>query len=116
MKYISSIRESARKYGAAKIIPPSDKWLQGKPFSKVVDPKNFIFQTKLQNIHQLMTRNGPNQRFMEDLEMFHAKKGMKNFLQTIPEIDGRGLDMYKLYMAVMARGGLQQVSFNWYQS
>lgn len=53
MKYLASIAPTVRKYGIAKIIPPSNTWLQGKPFTKVVNPKTFIFQTKSQSIHQL---------------------------------------------------------------
>jgi hypothetical protein len=62
MKYIASIREKAKKYGICKIIPPSSKWLQGKPFWKVVNGDKMIFETKAQNIHQLQNRNGPNQK------------------------------------------------------
>ena len=29
MKYLSSIKEIGQKYGICKVIPPSDKWLQG---------------------------------------------------------------------------------------
>src|SRR4051812_48007622 len=107
MKYIASIRDHLRKYGIVKIIPPSDKWLKGKSFLKNVNPKNFIFQTKLQNIHQLMTRNGPCSKFMDDLENFLEKKGTP--LKNLPIIEGQELDLYKLYNSVLSRGGLQQV-------
>jgi histone demethylase JARID1 len=107
MKYIKSISATAKEFGICKIIPPSNEWLRGKPFTKVVNPKDFIFQTKLQNIHQLQHRSGPNALFLEELEKFLEKKGTP--LKNIPIIDGQELDLYKLYQAVTSRGGLQQV-------
>lgn len=108
MKYIASIREIGKKAGICKIVPPSDKWLQGKSFSKVVSSKNFIFQTKLQNIHQLQIRSGPNERFLEELEDFLKKKNTP--MKSIPMYDGQELDLYQLYHAVKNRGGVHEVT------
>lgn len=107
MKYIASISEKAKKSGIVKIVPPSDKWLQGKPFTKIISNKNFIFPTKLQSLHQLQNRAGPCSKFMEELENFLEKRGTP--IKGLPIIDGQELDLYSLYNAVMSRGGLQQV-------
>ncbi|PRP86884.1 peptidyl-prolyl cis-trans isomerase-like 4 [Planoprotostelium fungivorum] len=106
MKYIASIREIGRHYGIAKIIPPSDKWLNGKEFSKMVDYENFIFQTKGQSINQLFRRNGPSEIFLKELFAWydqHAKP-----LRTLPSVGGQDLDLRKLYEAVIQFGGYYQ--------
>lgn len=77
-------------------------------FLKIVNPKNFIFETKLQNIHQLQTRNGPSEMFLEELEKFLKQKGITPF-NHIPYVDGKELDLYRLYTAVISRGGYEQV-------
>lgn len=107
MKYISSIKSKASKFGICKIIPPSDKWLQGKSFMRNVDPKSFLFPTKLQTIHKLALRNNaPVAKFMEDLERFCKEKSIT---MTVPVIDGQELDLYRLFKSVAALGGLQKV-------
>jgi len=110
MKYIASIRDTVKKFGVCKIIPPSSSWLQNKPFTKVVNPKTLIFQTKLQTIHQLQTRLGPNERFLEDLKVFLKQNNQP--MVDHPVVDGQELDLYKLYTAVMSRGGLHAVVRN----
>jgi len=110
MKYISSIRDVVKKFGVCKIVPPSNAWLQNKPFTKVVNPKTMIFQTKLQTIHQLQTRSGTNERFLDDLKAFLKQNNQP--MHDAPIVDGQELDLYKLYTAVMSRGGLQAVVRN----
>lgn len=108
MKYIMSIREKGKKYGICKIIPPSNKWLQGKPFWKVVNGDKMIFETKVQNIHQLQNRNGPNQKFMDALNAFMEKKGTP--IKNVPHLDGAPVDLYRLYQEVRKRGGFHTVN------
>jgi len=90
MRYIASVREKGRHYGIAKIVPPSEKWLNGKKFEKVVDFENFVFQTKGQSINQLFRRNGPSEEFMKDLFSFYEKAGRP--MKTMPVVDGQDLD------------------------
>jgi len=108
MKYIASIRTEGQKYGICKIIPPSEKWLKGKKMIDMVDPSSFLFPTKVQNIHQLQTRDGPCSKFMSDLESFLEKN--KTPLRSKPVIEGQFLNLYKLYKSVNSRGGMFQVS------
>lgn len=113
MKYISSIREEVKKYGICKIIPPSNKWLGGKPFPKVVNPNTFIFQTKLQNIHLLQRRSGGNAKFAEDFEEFSRIRGTRSFSNVATasvDIGGHSVEVYRLYHAIVCRGGLRTVS------
>ncbi len=76
----------------------------------IVDPKTFLFPTKVQNIHQLRTRNGPCSKFMEDLEAFLERR--KTPLKHTPSTEGQEIDLYKLYKCVVYRGGMQQVTLN----
>lgn len=107
MKYIASISAKGKQYGIVKIIPPSDKWLQGKYFSKMISNKTFIFPTKVQNLYQLQRRDGPCSKFMTELEAFLEKRGTP--IKSIPTLDGQELDLYSLYNLVLNRGGLQEV-------
>lgn len=109
MKYLSSIREVAKEYGICKVVPPSDKWLQGKPCLKNIDPSTFIFQTKVQNIHQLMKRTGAIDAFLDQLEEFYKSKGMQIPLTHLPVLGGKEIDLRKFYSAVVKRGGYEQV-------
>ncbi len=118
IKYVQSIRPHASKFGLCKIVPPApaERFQGPKRFGfretieqsyKRIDPKAFKFKTKLQKIHQLQSRYGPNEAFIQDLQRFLSKKGI--VLKTIPRLDGKELDFYKLFKAVMERGGGQQV-------
>eukprot|EP00027_Filamoeba_sp_ATCC50430_P002798 CAMPEP_0168545640 /NCGR_PEP_ID=MMETSP0413-20121227/3067_1 /TAXON_ID=136452 /ORGANISM="Filamoeba nolandi, Strain NC-AS-23-1" /LENGTH=899 /DNA_ID=CAMNT_0008575753 /DNA_START=158 /DNA_END=2857 /DNA_ORIENTATION=- len=109
MKYLSSIREVAKEYGICKIVPPSDKWLQGKPCLTNIDPSTFIFQTKVQNIHQLMKRTGAIDAFLNQLGDFYNSKGIQIPLTHLPVLGGKEIDLRKFYSAVMKRGGYDQV-------
>lgn len=109
MKYLASIREVAKKYGICKIVPPSDKWLQGKPCLTNIDPQTFIFQTKVQNIHQLMKRTGAVDAFLSQLEDFYKTKGLEIPLTHLPVLGGREIDLRKFYSAVVKRGGYDQI-------
>jgi histone demethylase JARID1 len=110
MRYIASIREEGQKYGICKVIPPSEKWLHGQKMTDIVDPKTYIFPTKVQSIHQLQTRNGPCSRFLDELDKFLEKR--KTPMKNIPILDGHELDLYRLYKGVMSRGGMDQVCLN----
>lgn len=50
-RYIRSIRAEAEKYGICKVVPPPN-W---KP-SWSIDSHRFLFDTRIQNIHQLQER------------------------------------------------------------
>jgi histone demethylase JARID1 len=117
-RYIQMIRAQASPYGLCKIVPPeSAERLQGakrfgfrealqRSFGRL-DPKEFKFKTKVQKIHQLQSRYGPNEAFLQDLHRFLNKKGTP--MKTIPRLDGKELDLYKLFKIVVERGGARQV-------
>jgi hypothetical protein len=50
---------------------------------------------------------GPNEVFVSGLCAFLDKRGTP--LKAIPKVDGRDLDLFKLFMSVVKRGGMQQV-------
>eukprot|EP01117_Protostelium_nocturnum_P012548 TRINITY_DN4622_c0_g1_i3.p1 TRINITY_DN4622_c0_g1~~TRINITY_DN4622_c0_g1_i3.p1 ORF type:complete len:697 (+),score=246.78 TRINITY_DN4622_c0_g1_i3:186-2276(+) len=108
MKYIESIRERGSKYGIAKIVPPSDKWLNGKSFTSVINFDTYIFQTKGQTINELFRRNGPSEVFMRELFEFSEKSGKP--MRDFPMINGEDLDLRRLYESVVKRGGFLIVS------
>lgn len=120
IRYIQLIRPHASRYGLCKIVPPepSERFQQGGPrrlgfrealrrsFARL-DPKEFRFKTKVQKIHQLQSRYGPNEAFLQDLHRFLAKRGTP--MKTIPRLDGKELDLYKLFKIVVERGGARHV-------
>lgn len=105
LDYISKIRPIAEKYGICVIVPPypAESWTQ-----EIGDPKTFTFRTKVQNIHQLRTRwQGRNEVFVSNLASFLEKRG--EALRTMPRVEGRDLDLFKLFTSVVNRGGYQVV-------
>jgi len=75
---------------------------------KQLNPKEFKFKTKLQKIHQLQSRYGPNEAFLQELHRFLNKRGTS--MKTIPRLDGKELDLYKLFKIVVERGGARKIS------
>jgi histone demethylase JARID1 len=107
MKYIASIRTEAQRFGLAKIIPPSDKWLGGTSFMSNVNQTTFLFPTKLQALHQLQLRSKSiAAQFVAELEEFHEQRGTS--LQFVL-LDGQDVDYYRLYLTVMKLGGYEKV-------
>lgn len=116
--YIQMIRPHASRYGLCKIVPPQPaERFQGpkrfgfrealqQSFSRL-NPKDFKFKTKVQKIHQLQSRYGPNEAFLQDLHRFLNKRGTP--MKTIPRLDGKELDLYKLFKIVVERGGAKKI-------
>eukprot|EP00026_Physarum_polycephalum_P001007 Phypoly_transcript_01008.p1 GENE.Phypoly_transcript_01008~~Phypoly_transcript_01008.p1 ORF type:complete len:1023 (-),score=208.76 Phypoly_transcript_01008:373-3441(-) len=105
LDYISKIRPIAEKYGICVIVPPyqAESWNQS-----IGDPKTFLFRTKVQHIHQLKTRwQGRNEVFLSNLASFLEKRGEP--LRVMPRVEGRDLDLFKLFTSVVNRGGYQVV-------
>eukprot|EP01102_Stenamoeba_stenopodia_P001480 TRINITY_DN1128_c0_g1_i2.p1 TRINITY_DN1128_c0_g1~~TRINITY_DN1128_c0_g1_i2.p1 ORF type:complete len:648 (+),score=95.55 TRINITY_DN1128_c0_g1_i2:283-2226(+) len=109
LQYINSIRSEAEKFGICKIVAPS-KFREYilKFFNRAIRREDFKFKTKLQNIHQLRSRHGPNDTFNAKLRVFLAHRGIT--LKPIPRLDGKELDFYKLFNAVTSRGGFHEVT------
>lgn len=117
-QYIQMIRPQASRYGLCKIVPPQPaERLQGvkrlgfrealQQSFKRLDPTTFKFKTKVQKIHQLQSRYGPNEAFLQDLHRFLNKRGTP--MKTIPRLDGKELDLYNLFKIVVERGGARKV-------
>ena len=120
-KYILRIKPEAEKYGICKIVPPPN-W---KP-SWSIDSKNFTFDTRIQNVHQLQVNSPPLSRaapgpltlavahqergeflFWKRLKKSLAKRGTP--LKAVPRLDGKQLDLFAMYRWVMRMGGSQKM-------
>lgn len=51
---------------------------------------------------------GPNEVFVSGLCAFHDKRGTP--LKIVPKVDGRDLDLFKLFLTVVKMGGMQEVT------
>ena len=96
-----SIKEEAQKFGICKIVPPSN-W---KP-SWSIDSRNFMFDTRIQNVHQLQERG--EFLFWKRLKKSLAKRGTP--LKVVPRLDGKQLNLFALYRYVMRVGGHEKMS------
>eukprot|EP00037_Helgoeca_nana_P007096 m.64919 g.64919 ORF g.64919 m.64919 type:complete len:928 (-) comp17929_c0_seq1:228-3011(-) len=103
LDYIASIRKEAEKFGICRIVPPP----QWEPTCQVSEHSDFSFHTRLQNIHRLFKRNGPNRHFLDCLREHLRSEGSQ--LDDLPEIGGVVIDLYWLSLLVGAHGGLQSV-------
>ena len=110
LQYINSIRERAQRHGICKIIPPTapEEWL-GDSCEKVLEPDDFIFQTKKQNIREV-ARRGASDNFYCKLAKFMEKS--KSRLIAYPRIEGKKIPLYQLYKAVTTLGGYYNVTAN----
>jgi len=103
LEYIASIREEAEKFGICRIVPPP----QWQPKCQVSESSAFLFQTRLQHVHRLFKRNGPNGHYLDCLREHLRTEGTS--LVELPEIGGVKIDLYWLSILVEAHGGLQTV-------
>eukprot|EP00035_Acanthoeca_spectabilis_P024670 m.454862 g.454862 ORF g.454862 m.454862 type:complete len:892 (+) comp20757_c0_seq1:166-2841(+) len=103
LDYIASIRDEAEKFGICRIVPPP----QWQPTCQVSETSEFTFRTRLQHIHRLFKRNGPNRHFLDCLREHLRSEGSS--LEELPVIGGVEVDLYWLSMLVAAQGGLQSV-------
>eukprot|EP01113_Clastostelium_recurvatum_P018013 TRINITY_DN2125_c0_g1_i1.p1 TRINITY_DN2125_c0_g1~~TRINITY_DN2125_c0_g1_i1.p1 ORF type:complete len:842 (+),score=204.27 TRINITY_DN2125_c0_g1_i1:177-2702(+) len=104
--YISKIRQEAERYGICRIIPPS----LAPTIQSCVDPDTFTFRTKVQNVHQFKNRNnGPSEVFSSSICIQLAKRGI-NIIDDYPQMEGRDLDLYNLFLSVVRRGGYMAVT------
>lgn len=104
-KYILSIKAEAAKFGICKIVPPPN-W---KP-SWSIDSRSFMFDTRIQNVHQLQERG--EFLFWKRLKKSLAKRGMP--LTVVPRLDGKQLNLFALYRWVVHVGGHEHMdSLKW---
>ncbi|KAK0551792.1 hypothetical protein OC844_006522 [Tilletia horrida] len=106
IKYIAWIASpeggNAKDYGIAKIVPP-----EGWAPEFVLDHEKFRFRTRVQRLHQLSAEARATLNYHEQLQKFHSQQGSKRV--SIPIIDRRPTDLYKLRRVVDANGGFDAV-------
>lgn len=103
LDYIATIRVEAQKYGLCRIIPPP----QWDPEWMLPKRVGFSFNTRVQKLHQLYARYGPNSHFIACLREHLTTQGID--LTTLPVLGGMEVDLYALSNVVKKKGGLQEV-------
>lgn len=103
MRYIQSISGEAAEYGICKIIPP-EGWEM--PFT--LDTELFHFRTRLQRPSQLEATSRDRMNFLDKLYRYHKQQGDPN--ASVPTIDGKALDLWRLHREVTTRGGFSIVN------
>ena len=100
-RYINSIKAEAEKYGICKIVPPPN-W---KP-SWSIDSHRFLFDTRIQNIHQLQERG--EFLFWRGLKRSLEQRGTP--LKVLPRLAGKQLNLFALYRWVVREGGHKKMN------
>lgn len=103
LAYIAKIKPKAEQYGACKIVPPA--WWK-PPF--VLDKSAFKFKTRVQSVHELQERSTAEDDFEEDYYAWLRETSRS--WKGLPMVNGRELDLYKLFRVVSRRGGYEKVS------
>ncbi|CAF0835944.1 unnamed protein product [Brachionus calyciflorus] len=104
LDYVEKIRPIAEKYGICKIIPPND-WKP--PFA--IDMYNFKFRPRVQRLNELEANSRIKLNFLEKLTKFWELQGKKF---RSPTVEGKPLDIYKIYKMVEQLGGYENVTKN----
>ncbi len=102
MAYIDSIGPIAKPYGICKIVPP-EGWRM--PFS--LETETFRFKTRLQRLNSLEAASRAKVNFLEQLTTFHLQQGDSKV--TIPVIDRKPIDLWRLRKEVNKLGGYIEV-------
>ncbi|XP_033848688.2 protein Jumonji-like isoform X3 [Acipenser ruthenus] len=100
--YIESIREQAEPYGLCRVVPPQD-W---RPECKLSDEMRFV--TKVQYIHKLGRRWGPNVQRLACIKKHLNSQGIT--MEEPPLIGGCELDLARFFQLINDMGGMQQVT------
>ncbi|GAA5830402.1 hypothetical protein JCM11251_001334 [Rhodosporidiobolus azoricus] len=106
MDYIEKIAQEAKEYGICKIVPP-EGWRP--PFA--IPTETFRFKTRLQQLNSMEASARASINFLEQLYLFHRQQGNTNAM-TIPSINGKPIDLWKLRHEVHALGGYHSVTDN----
>jgi hypothetical protein len=77
-------------------------------FFKNVNPNNFKFVTKAQNVHQMQKRRGHNVIFYKRLKRFMLEEKGKRTIKTY-NVDGIEIDLYRLHLEIRDFGGYDEV-------
>ncbi|ORY26874.1 PLU-1-like protein-domain-containing protein [Naematelia encephala] len=101
--YIASISTAAKAYGICKIVPP-EGWRM--PFA--LENDTFRFKSRLQRLNSLEAASRAKINFLEQLTMFHLQQGDASV--TIPVLDRKTLDVWRLRKDVNKAGGHEEVT------
>ncbi|CAD6888737.1 unnamed protein product [Tilletia laevis] len=93
---------NAKEFGIAKIVPP-----EGWSPDFVLDQEKLRFRTRLQRLNSLSAEARATLNYHEQLQKFHTQQGSKRV--SIPIIDRKPTDLYKLRRVVDSYGGLDAV-------
>lgn len=102
LAYIAALPPSAKAAGICKVVPP-EGWHM--PFA--LDESTFRFKTRLQRLNSLEAASRAKVNFLEQLTMFHLQQGDRKV--TIPLIDRKPLDLWRLRKEVTKMGGYEDV-------
>ena len=109
LAYIRAIKSKGYdRYGIVKIVPPPD-WRP--PFA--IDKQSFKFHTRVQSINELQRRHiiaAKSQAFRDKLDGFFRSRGQKP--PKLPIMYGQKINTFKLFSAVIKRGGYDSVTKN----
>ncbi|EIN10782.1 hypothetical protein PUNSTDRAFT_125473 [Punctularia strigosozonata HHB-11173 SS5] len=103
MAYVQSISEEGMKYGLCKIVPPSG-WKM--PF--VTDTEIFRFKTRVMTLNSIEASSRAKLNFLEQLYRYHKQQG--NPRVSVPTINHKALDLWRLRREVHDRGGYEEVT------
>ncbi|GAA5968292.1 hypothetical protein JCM11641_003799 [Rhodosporidiobolus odoratus] len=104
MEYIEKIAPEGKQYGICKIVPP-EGWRP--PFA--IPTETFRFKTRLQQLNSMEASARAGLNFLEQLYLFHRQQGNGTGM-TIPTINGKPLDLWKLKHEVGNLGGYHTVT------
>ena len=110
LAYLELIRPTAQKYGICQIVPPKTKW--DPPFC--INKNKLKFPARKQKINELLIRKTQRLRFLDKLTHFWDEKNKP--LKTLPNLQGRQIDLHLLHTVVNRMGGFDKVTAekNWH--
>jgi len=127
MEYIEKVaKQSSEDYGIAKVVPPLG-WKPSFSLDSEVSPayirpcesgadnsvpaQTFRFKTRLQRLNSMEASARASLNFLEQLYLYHRQQGSAKV--SIPTIDGRNVDLWRLRREVKQLGGYREVHKHW---
>lgn len=112
LPFVGSVREMAEQYGIVKIVPPPS-WPSSSPckLDLAGGALDFKFSTSIQSLHLLQLRSQADYTmFYEHYDAWLKTQGKSLSKWKFPMWQGKDVDVGKLYLAVLKRGGAEQVT------
>uniref|UniRef100_A0A7I5EAT7 [histone H3]-trimethyl-L-lysine(4) demethylase n=1 Tax=Haemonchus contortus TaxID=6289 RepID=A0A7I5EAT7_HAECO len=102
LAYVAKIRPEAEQYGVVKIVPPESF---KPPFA--INSETFEFTPRIQKLNEVEAIVRERQVFLEKITTFWRLQGFE-FKNLV--IDGKNVDLFKLYKVVKSLGGASTVT------